>query len=64
MGWNEAQRTKYQPSNNNAGGGCLLVFFVILAFSFFKVAFETGNVLGVFLGIAVLAGYFSGRSSQ
>ena len=57
MGWNEAERTKYQPSNNS-GGGCLILFFVLVALCFFKVAIETGNAMGVLLGIAVLVGAF------
>lgn len=59
MGWNEAERTKYRPSNNNnSGSGCLIIFFVLLAFCFFKVAFETGNFLGFLFGLAVLVGAF------
>lgn len=56
MGWNEAQRTPYEP--NNSGNGCLIVFFVILALTFFKVAIETGTPLGFLIGIALLAGLF------
>lgn len=59
LGWKEAERTKYEPSNNS-GGGCLLIFFTLLAFSFFKVAVETGNFVGFLLGIAVIAGALNG----
>ena len=56
MGWNDAQKKSYQPNNNNSG--CLIIFLLILSFSFFKVAIETGNFLGMLFGALILLSLF------
>lgn len=58
MGWREGERRS--GGGGGDGGGCgtlaAVLFFGLLAFSCFKVAVETGNIMGVVLGLAVIAG--------
>lgn len=61
IGWNEGSRKPIPPSNNN--NGCLIIFIffvVLLVISAIKVTFETGNPLGLFLALAVVAGLLKG----
>jgi hypothetical protein len=63
MGWRDAERNPGPPPGNN--GGCGILFFGFMAlvvFSFFKVALETGNGMGIILGLAVVAGVIKGMS--
>jgi hypothetical protein len=64
MGWREGERKTYRPSNNDPGFGSILFygFLVLVALTFFKVALETGNGLGILFGIAIIAGMLKGRS--
>lgn len=56
MGWKDAPRTG--PDNNNNPSGCLIIFFIVLAFCFFKAAIEVGSGWGFIFGLALLAGFF------
>ena len=63
QGWNDAERRSGPPSPGNGGCGMwVLAFMLLLAFSFFKVALETGNGMGLVLGIAVIAGVLKGMN--
>jgi len=65
MGWNEGGRKRFTPPSNNGGCGVFLLGFGILfLISCLKVSFETGNPMGLFLGIAVIAGIFKGLANQ
>lgn len=63
IGWNEARRKSNLPPNNNDNNGCAILF---LGFSFlfliscFKVSFETGSPLAIFIGLAAIAGTLKG----
>lgn len=64
LGWKEGERASNRPSNNDNGGcGTTVVvgFILIVAFSFFKVAIESGNGLAFILGLAVIAGLMKSR---
>lgn len=64
MGWEEGERNPGGPPPNN-NSGCMLLFaglVILLALSCFKVAFETGNGMGILLGIAVIAGLVKGMT--
>lgn len=64
LGWYEAERDRGGgggPPGNN--GGCMVLFMCLVglfALSCFRVAFETGNMMGVLLGLAVIAGLVKG----
>lgn len=60
MGWDENDPSPGPPGNN---GGCMVLFMCLVglfALSCFRVAFETGNMMGVLLGLAVIAGLLKG----
>lgn len=62
IGWNEGSRKQPTPPPSN-NGGCMiifLIFIILLVFSSFKASFETGSPLGIFLGLAIVAGLLKG----
>lgn len=66
LGWWEAERDR-GPSPPGNGGGCMVLFVCLVglfALSCFRVAFETGNGMGIVLGLAVIAGLVKGMNNR
>ena len=64
IGWREGERNRGGPSPEPGGCGTLLFvgFIAIVIFSFLKTSLETGNPMGLILGLAVVAGVMKGLS--
>lgn len=57
-GWREGERriSGSPPGNSRCGTLLGYGFILLLVFSCFKVAFESGNPMGILFGLAVIAG--------
>lgn len=65
IGWNEADRKSNLPTNNNNGCVWIIIGLGILFFiSSVKATIETGNLFGICIGIAVLAGIIKGLNTS
>jgi len=57
IGWREGERQRGQPLGDpGCGMFFFYAFFALLVFYCFKVSAETGNFMGVLIGLAVVAG--------
>lgn len=69
IGWREGERRgSFQPrnnGNNNGGLGPIILFgFLILtAITLVQVSIQTGSLLGILIGIALVAGILKGVCS-
>jgi len=58
QGWRDAERLP--PGPPYKPGIFFWGFFILVVFSFFKVALETGNPMGILLGLAIACGLLQG----
>ena len=66
MGWKEAEKSrKSHPNNDGNGLGSIIFYFflIVIAITFFQVAVQTGNPLGILLGFAIITGMLKGAYS-
>lgn len=56
IGWNEAQRTKYEPDNNN--NGCLAIIAAVFVICLISAMISVGTFWGFVIGLAILVGMF------
>lgn len=65
IGWREGERKSNFPDNNNNNNGCAPLFIglaILILFSSIKVTLETGNILALLIGIAMVCGIIKGLS--
>lgn len=64
IGWKEGERRPSGPPPEPSGCGMLMFFgfMALVVFSFLKTSLETGNPMGLILGLAVVAGVMKGLS--